>query len=109
MKSGWIREGESVGCLEFKVNIGKVITCTQLAQFFCPRIICMGFTWELRGTWDMGNPTHKMRILCVGIPTVGLPMHIMRGFSHVKYAHFCPRIKCAFYAYVLYTFFPCMK
>ena len=60
----------------------------SLAQNICPRVICMGFTWELSGTWDMGNPTHKMRILCVGIPTMGLPMHIMRGFSHVKYAHF---------------------
>ena len=36
---------------------------------------------------------HKMRIFGVGIPTVGLPMHNMRGFSHAYYAHFFPTHK----------------
>ena len=47
----------------------------------------MGFTWELRGTWDKGNPMHNMRILCVGIPTV--------GFAHAYYAWVFPRKICA--------------
>ena len=85
-------------CIRWPCNILTYpLVIPQLAQQFCPRIICMGFTWEPRGTWDMRNPTQKMRILCVGIPTVGLPMHNMRLFPHVYYAHFCPCIICTFF------------
>ena len=31
-----------------------------------------------------------MRILCVDILTVGLPMHLMHGIFHMCYAHFVP-------------------
>ena len=41
-------------------------------------------------------PTYIIRISYVGIPTVRLPMHLMHKFSHMCYAHFFPRIRCAF-------------
>ena len=63
----------------------------------------MGFTWDYVGRGTRETP----RIICAfyawAFPPWVLPMHIMRGFSHVKYAHFCPRIKCAFYAWAFPT------
>ena len=75
---------------------------------FCPRIKCAFYAWAF-SPWVFPRilcaflPMHKMRISSVGIPTVGLPMHNTRCFSHVYYAHFFPRIKCA---YVLIWAFP---
>ena len=63
------------GFANASVGMQWVCPCILMAQFF-PRIKCA--------------------CVNVGIPTVCLPMHNMRGFSHVYYAHFFPRIKCAF-------------
>ena len=75
----------------------------------------VGYTWEKTHINYMGKNTsshlfyaHYIRILCVGIPTVGFPTYNMRGFEggirgirekYVFPTHFMRGQICAYYTW----------